>query len=72
MSFSHLTRKWLDIYRVGFKGVHKIKSGRYAARIKGQHLGVFDDKCLAARAYDMAAIETFGKFASTNKDLGLL
>jgi len=53
----------------GFKGVD-LKKGRWRAQIKvvGSkiHLGYFDLAEEAARAYDMAAIEAFGEFATLN------
>jgi hypothetical protein len=36
------------------------------------HLGLYDNKEEAGRAYDRAAIEHFGIYARTNKQLGLL
>lgn len=60
----------------GFKGVflHK-KSKRWCARInckKGIYLGLFKDKYMAAKAYDIAAQIFHGRFAVTNQMLGLL
>jgi hypothetical protein len=55
----------------GFKGVgwHKA-SGKWAAHIcveqHQHHLGLFSDAEAAARAYDKAAIESFGEFACLN------
>jgi hypothetical protein len=55
----------------GFKGVklHK-KLGRWEARIgiggKTVYLGLYDDVRAAAKAYDEAAIEQFGKYARLN------
>ncbi len=54
---------------VGFKGIvwHK---NRWVARVRGKnkkmHIGRFDNKIEAARAYDKMAIEVFGEFASLN------
>lgn len=54
----------------GFKGVAKAMSGRWRAFIKINrkqlHLGVFDRKRDAAKAYDRAALEHFGEFANLN------
>lgn len=55
----------------GFKGVtwHK-GQGRWRARISvnsvAYELGYFDDPVKAAKAYDKAAIDSFGEFAYTN------
>lgn len=54
-----------------FKGVAWFKRDeRWRAYIvkdaKQRHLGYFDDECAAARAYDAAASEMFGGFASLN------
>ncbi|MGE8135711.1 HNH endonuclease [Novosphingobium subterraneum] len=57
----------------GFKGVAPHKKA-FVARIKVNrkliHLGRFKEAAAAARAYDDAAIEHFGEFALTNKQLG--
>lgn len=57
-----------------YKGVTK-KAKRWVAsiRIEGvlHHLGYFDRESDAAKAYDAAAVEEFGKFAKTNESLGL-
>lgn len=55
----------------GLKGVtwHKARNKWYSQiRLRGKHihLGVFDDKQLAALAYDNAARELFGEFARLN------
>lgn len=55
----------------GFKGVSWAKRrGRWTAAIhvdcRRIHLGSFDDSASAARAYDVAAIQHFGKFAALN------
>jgi hypothetical protein len=60
----------------GFKGVsfHK-RQKKYNARLRINkevvHLGCFLDPVDAAKAYDKAAVEYFGEFAFTNKDMGL-
>jgi len=61
----------------GFKGVSFIKGRRkYEAKItinrRTVNLGRFSDPSEAARSYDRAATKFFGKFAITNKSLGLL
>ncbi len=60
----------------GFKGLRRRPNGKWQSsiHIKGidKFLGTFTDKILAARRYDAAAIEAFGKFACTNVMLGLL
>lgn len=55
----------------GYKGVHFYKPRKkWVAYIKvnycRMHLGYFDNLKDAARAYDMAALKNFGKFAYTN------
>lgn len=54
-----------------YKGVHFNRNlGKYIARIKvdgkGIHLGCFHDEDDAARAYNAAAINEFGKYAVIN------
>jgi len=61
----------------GFKGVHYVsKVGKFVAYIrvnkKRKHLGTFANGKDAASAYDSEAIKRFGKFALTNKMLGLI
>lgn len=58
-----------------YKGIYLENSGRWRASImvhgKKKHLGVFDSDILAARAYDIAAIELFGDYARLNFPLEL-
>lgn len=60
-----------------FKGVSRYKgvdwygrSNKWRARIRVNgkllHLGYFEEESAAARAYDLAAIEHFGRFANLN------
>lgn len=53
----------------GYRGVSPL-NGRWRAQIRDhgrvRHLGYFDDPAEAARAYDRAAAEVFGAFASLN------
>lgn len=53
-----------------YRGVTKTKYGRYHARItvstKTRHLGMFDTAEAAAKAYDEAARQHWGDFATTN------
>jgi hypothetical protein len=60
----------------GFKGVFVNKVGKSRAAImkngESVRLGMFETKRQAAKAYDAKAIELFGEFAATNKELGLL
>jgi hypothetical protein len=53
--------------KTGFRGVYlEGRTGRWCAMLSDQHLGTFDTPEAAARAYDAAAIERFGDFATTN------
>jgi hypothetical protein len=53
--------------KTGVKGVTKLKSGKFKARLAQRHLGVFDTVEEAADTYVRAAAERFGEFArSTN------
>lgn len=61
----------------GFKGVHRVsRTGKFVAYIrvnkKRKHLGTFSKCKDAASAYDSEAVKRFGKFALTNKMLGLI
>jgi hypothetical protein len=64
------------ITSTGFKGVSPYRDGRFRARIqvrsRGIHLGYFTLPVEAAKAYDRAATRLFGKYALTNKAMGLL
>lgn len=51
----------------GFKGVAQATSGRWRATINGKHLGVFDTPELASDAYEIAARELHGEFASIKR-----
>lgn len=60
----------------GFKGITWDKSmEKWKAKImfnwKTIHIGAFDTKIDAAKAYDKAALKYFGEFAKTNKSMGL-
>lgn len=59
--------------KTGYKGVAKYKNGRYTAQItvnyKKIHLGVFDCKEEAAKAYNIAAKKYFGEYARANDNL---
>lgn len=72
-------QKISSINTSGFKGVDVNRMGkcnpwRASIRVndKNIYIGVYSTPEMAARAYDEAAIEHFGKFARTNVDLGLL
>ncbi len=61
----------------GFKGIDfKKDTGKWTARIgvngDREYLGSFVNILDAAKAYDKKAVELFGEFAATNKELGLL
>lgn len=68
------SRKHLDNCS-GYKGVsrnHKKFSAKIRVHGKTLHLGSFVTPEDAAMAYDQAALNHFGEFASTNKKLGLI
>jgi hypothetical protein len=56
--------------RAGFRGVFRQPSGRWKAVItyasRSTHLGTFNTAEEAARAYDAAAIKTWGEYARPN------
>jgi hypothetical protein len=53
--------------RSGFKGVYRQKDcDGWCAKIRSTYLGLYDSAEEAARAYDTAAVRTFGEFASLN------
>ena len=49
----------------GYKGVHKF-AGKWRVQVQRKQIGMFNTPEEAARAYDKAAREMFGEFASTN------
>jgi len=49
-----------------YKGVHKTREGRWAAKIAHQYIGTFDDEIDAAYAYDSAARDKYDLFAAVN------
>ena len=59
--------------KTGFKGVRFYKRTKMFIATAGKiHLGYFKTAELAATAYDKAATARWGRFALTNKKLGLL
>jgi hypothetical protein len=61
---------------VPFKGVRRLGSGSWQARIRVNYeqrtIGSFRTPEAAARAYDAAALSAWGEFALTNERIGLL
>ena len=51
--------------KAGYRGVKKYRN-KWLARIDSKHLGVFDTREHAALAYNKAATERFGEFATLN------
>lgn len=49
-----------------YKGVTREKSGKWKAQIGNKGVGSYDSAEEAARAYDAAALETYGEFARIN------
>jgi hypothetical protein len=48
----------------GFKGVRKCrKTGKWVTRLKGKHLGTYDDPEIASFVYFLSAAEEYGEFA---------
>jgi len=70
MSENKMNQKIRKDNRSGYKGVSKLKHGRFVARItinkKLLHLGTFDDPKAAAKAYDRMAVKSYGEFANLN------
>lgn len=68
-------RKLYSNNKSGYKGVAQRSSGHYEARIRVNNrvicLGTYLTAELAAEVYDRAAIEYHGKFAKTNRSLGV-
>lgn len=60
--------------KIGLKGVSQRPSGRFAAvmHVNGKMItvGTYDDPETAAKAFDRASREWFGKYARTNEDMG--
>lgn len=58
-----------------YKGIAK-HGNKWAARIRQDgmwiHVGYFEQARDAAEAYDIAAVELFGEFARTNKEMGTI
>jgi len=51
----------------GYKGVYYSKKmEKWYVQIRHKHIGFYDNKINAARAYDKKAKELFGEFANTN------
>lgn len=55
-----------------YKGITRHKSGKWQVIVKRKYVGLFETEQEAAHAYDLSAVEMFGVFAKTNKDLGLI
>jgi len=73
----NLANKRCVLSKSGLKGVSWDKGKRkWASKISKDynsiHIGHFNNKFDAAIAYDKKAVELFGEFAATNKELGLL
>ena len=49
----------------GYRGVYPVGSG-WTARCAKRYIGYFRDRIEAAKAYDRAASEMFGAFATLN------